>query len=170
VKVETGAKVWLPGDAGRVEGPATGDLMAELTYEHGRPREIAFRRLGRDAGAEQVIDTVARLDLRDPANRHAAEHLLTHGLPWTGEVVSDVAALVRLAAQRGTVERSVYDLRDDSSDFSLAAKLGLELGVEHEHVEVERRLVAASAWTRGSQERLREDCVGVTTEPPEGTS
>jgi hypothetical protein len=169
VKAETGAKVWLPGDAGRFPGPATGDLIAELTYEHGAPREIAFRRVGH-AEASHVVDTVARLDLRDPENLRAAAGILAHGLPWTGEVLSDVASLVRLAAQRGTVERSVYDLRNDSSDFALAAKLGYELGLEHEHVDVERRLVAASAWTDGSQERVREDCVGVTTEPPEGTS
>lgn len=170
VKADSRAQAWLPGRIGRIQGPSTGDLMAEVAYEHGRPRELAFRRLGTAAGSGQVVDTVARLDLRDPANRRAAEGMLSHPLPWDTSLAGEIGGLVRLAAQRGTVERSVYALRDDSSDFALAAKLAVELGVEHEHVEVERRLVAASAWTQGSQERLREDCLGVTTEPPEGTS
>ena len=61
--------------------------------------------------------------------------------------------------QHGTVERAVYDVRDESSDFELAARLGQELGLELEDIKVQRRLVAASAWTPGSQERVREDCV-----------
>ena len=47
--------------------------MTELTLAGDEPREIAFRTVGRSAGGGQVADTVARLDLRDPANRAAAD-------------------------------------------------------------------------------------------------
>jgi Flp pilus assembly pilin Flp len=158
-RLETGASVWLGTHTAEMAGPSTGDVMVELTLEHGAgPREVAFRTAKNGAGG-QVVDTVARLDLRDPANRAAAEHLLTRRLPWPPDVAAEVHRLMLYTVQHGTVERSVYDVRDESSDFELAARLGEELGIEVNRVRVQRRLVAASAWTPGSQERLREDCV-----------
>jgi Flp pilus assembly pilin Flp len=148
---------WPPG--ARFAGPSSGDAIVELTLGRDGPSEIAFRRLGRGAGAGRVIDTVARLDLRDPANRAAAAGLLKRPLPWPGSIGAELRPLLRLAVQRGTVEQSVYDVRDSSSSFDLAARLGAELGVDVDEVHLERRLVAASAWTAGSQERVREDCV-----------
>jgi hypothetical protein len=73
--------------------------------------------------------------------------------------VQEVHQLMLYTVQRGTVERAVYDVRDESGTFELAARLGEELGIEVDHVKVQRRLVSASAWTPGSQERVREDCV-----------
>jgi Flp pilus assembly pilin Flp len=156
-KVDSALYGWPPGT--RVAGPSTGDMIVELTLGSDGPREIAFRRLGRGAGAGRVVDTVARLDLRDPANRAAAAGLLARRLPWPGSVGAELRPLLRLAVQRGTVEQAVYDLRDDSTSFEVAARFGGELGLEADHVHVERRLVAASAWIAGSQERVREDCV-----------
>ena len=63
-------------------------------------------------------------------------------------------------AQAGTrVERAVYAVRDESGEFDLAARIGVAFGVEADRVDVDKRLVAASAWTPGSQERVREDCL-----------
>jgi hypothetical protein len=169
-RIDTGARIWLLGRAGRVAGPSTGEVMVELTLDRGAPRELAIRSVGRPAGHGRVVDTVARLDLRDPVNRRAAEGVLSHSLPWPPDLAYDLGALTLLAVQRGVVERAVYDVRNDSSDFELGARLGLALGIAHEDIEIERRLVAASAWTHGSQEMLREDCSGVTSEPPAGTS
>ena len=157
-RLDTGATVWLPGHASQLAGPSTGDVMVELTLEHGAFREVAFRTAARGSAPGQAVDTVARLDLRDPANRAAARHLLTQGLPWTKNVAADVHRLMLYTVQRGTVERSVYDVSDGSGTFSLAARLGMELGVDLDQVRVQRRLVSASAWTPGSQERVREDC------------
>ncbi len=158
-RLDTGATVWLPRHASQLAGPSTGDVMVELTLEHGSFREIAFRTSARGSAPGQAVETVARLDLRDPANRAAAEHLLAHGLPWPTNIAADLHRLMLYTVQRGTVERSVYDVRDESGTFSLAARLGMELGIDVDKVEVQRRLVAASAWTPGSQERVREDCV-----------
>jgi hypothetical protein len=157
--IETGATVWLPRHTSQLAGPSTGDVMVELTLEHGDFREVAFRTAARGSAPGQAVDTVARLDLRDPANRAAAEHLLTQGLPWAKNIAADLHRLMLYTVQRGTVERSVYDVSDDSGTFSLAARLGMELGVDLDKVKIQRRLVSASAWTPGSQERVREDCV-----------
>jgi hypothetical protein len=158
-RLDAGIKAWTPGHGTRTSGPTTGDMVIELTLERGSPRQIAFRRLGRSAGGRRVVDTVARLDLRDPANRAAAASLLARPLPWPTAAVREVRGLLQLAVQRGTVEQSVYDVRDDSGSVELAARLGAELGVDVNKVRVERRLVSASAWIGGSAERAREDCV-----------
>ena len=147
MRMRLDSRVHLPVGAGGLPGPTTGDVMAEVTFEGGEPRDVAFRTVGRGAGGGRVADTVARLDLRDPANRAAAA------------AAPDLPALLRLAVRRGVVERAVYDVRDDSGSFELGVRLGAELGVETADVRVQRRLVAASAWTPGSQERVREDCV-----------
>ena len=158
-RLGSGATLWLPGRAGRVVGPSTGDVIVELTLDGTEPRELAFRNIGRGRGAGEVVDTVARLDLRHPANRRAAGTVLAHSLPWPPELAPRLRALALLAVQRGVIERSVYSLRDDSSSFELAARFGAELGVMANEVHVQRRLVAASAWTDGGRERVREDCL-----------
>jgi hypothetical protein len=142
-----------------VHGPSTPDVMTELTFDRGRAREIAFRIAERGPGRNRVTEWLGRLDLRDPANRAAAESLLTHGLPWPSEVLSDLRALARRTAAVGTVERAEYAVRDDSANLELGARLGVAIGVEAGDVRVDRRLVSASAWTNGSHERVREDCL-----------
>jgi hypothetical protein len=170
-RLDSGATVWLPRHAAQVAGPTTGDVMVELTYEHGVFRDLAFRTVAPGGLRGHVVDTVARLDLRDPANRAAAAHLITRRLPWPADVAHELRALMLYTVQRGTVERAVYEVRDESSEFELAARLGQELGLQLEDVKVQRRLVAASAWTPGSQERVREDCVrlGSAGRHPAGT-
>jgi hypothetical protein len=48
---------------------------------------------------------------------------------------------------------------DASHTSSLTARLGATLGLDVEHIDVRRQLVAASAWTRGSPQRQRVDCL-----------
>jgi hypothetical protein len=150
--LESGANAWLPQSRAAITGPG-GQVMIELTLDGTAARELAFRTAARGRGGTQVVDTVARLDLRDPRNRAAAESVLTSGM-----AAPRLLALMRYTARHGTVERALYDVRDSSTSFALAVKLVAELGLEDQDVEVERRLVTASAWTHGSQERLREDC------------
>jgi hypothetical protein len=149
-----------PGLAAAI-GPSVGasprgPLVAEYTRDSQGPRELAFRITTPGARGNEVIETVARLDLRDPRSRELAERLVKHGSPWSGPDVRDA---IRRAAATGTVERSVYAVDDASADFALAARLGVELGVGTGRTSVTRTLVAASAWTPGSGERLREDCI-----------
>lgn len=153
----------------RIHGPSIGDAVVELTRDAAGPREVAFRTVERAPRADRVVETVARLDLRDAANRAAAEPLLALRLPWPPAVARELRMLVARAVRSGIVERAVYDVRDGSRELELSAELGLALGVRGTEVEVDRRLVAASAWTDGSRARDRADC-GVTGEPPERTS
>jgi hypothetical protein len=153
--------VALPGVSGRVEGPSTGDSIVELTRDASGPREIAFRKVQRGTRAGEVVETVARLDLRDPANRSAAEPLLAVRLPWPPAVARDLRILVARAVRTGIVERAVYDVDDDSRGVELSGSLGLSFGVDASEAELDSRLVAAHAWTGGSRARERADC-GVT--------
>jgi hypothetical protein len=145
--------VFGPVVAARPRGP----LIAEYTVDGGGPRELAFRVTSPGARANETVETVARLDLRDPRSRAIAERLLRHSSPWSGS--AELRDAIRRAAATGTVERSVYAVDDASSDFEFAGRLGVELGVGVGNTSVTRTLVAASAWTPGSGERLREDCL-----------
>ena len=133
--------------------PQRGPIVAEYTRDDHGPRELAFRVTS--VGA-QTVETVARLDLRDPRSRAVAGRLLQQGSPWSGPELRDA---IRHAAATGTIERSVYSVDDSSTDFQLAARLGVEVGVGVGRTSAVRTLVAASAWTPGSGERAREDCV-----------
>jgi hypothetical protein len=159
----------LPGVDAQIDGPSTGDSVVELTRDAAGPRELAFRTVERGTRKDQVVETVARLDLRDAGNRAAVESLLSLRLPWPPAVARELRPLVARSVRTGIVERAVYDVADGSNGIELNAKFGLALGVDTSEVDVDRRLVAAAAWTNGSRARERADC-GVTGEPVEGTS
>jgi hypothetical protein len=159
-KLDSVATALLPGDRRRAHGPSTGDVMTEITSDAGGVREIAFRTAKRGPRPGQLTEVVGRLDLRDPANRAVAEPLLSRRLPWPPAVLSDLRAVALRTAQAGTVERAVYAVRDRSEDFEAAVQLGIALGVDADKINVDKRLVAAGAWTPGSsRERVREDCL-----------
>jgi hypothetical protein len=144
--------VSLPGVDADVAGPSTGDTIVELTQDASGPREIAFRTVERGARPEHVVETVARLDLRDPANR--AERSLHE--------------LVTRAVRTGIVERAVYAVEDDSDGLELGAGLGVSVGVDASETELDRRLVAAQAWTGGSRARERADCAAGSSRRGDG--
>jgi hypothetical protein len=148
----------LPGLGAGFEGPAAREGIVEVTRDRAGPRELAFRAGGPGGRSGRVVETVARLDLREPGNRAAAAALLERPLPWPPAVAGDLRALLRRAVSTGIVERAVYDVRDDTDALKLEAKFGLALGVDGRELEIDRRLVAASAWTHGSRERERTDC------------
>jgi len=145
---------------GHTAGPiGRGPVIAEYTRDRGGPRELAFRAAAPGARRHEVVETVARLDLREPANRAIAARLLRRRTPWPPAVIDDLRAVIRRAVAVGTVERSVYAVSDRSGDVALAGRLGLELGLELERTKLDRRLVSATAWTGGFRARAREDCV-----------
>jgi hypothetical protein len=148
-------------------GGRTGPLMLAVTRDRGGLRELSFRRVAAGEDEGEVVETVGRLDLRDPASRAVAERLLRVRLPWPPAIVDDLRAVLQRTLVAGTIERSVYAVEDRSHEFSLAARLAVELGVEASSLDVSRRLVDASAWTRGSPERRRVDCVGEDGGRPE---
>jgi hypothetical protein len=150
---------WLPGGERRRALRGTGDVLVELTRADGELHEIAFRTVNAGAREGELVETVARLDLRDPGNRAAVSQLIAVRLPWPPSVMGDLRAVARRAVQTGVVERSVYASHDESDRFELSAKLGLEVGLQGDRIRERRRLVSASAWTDGSAERERVDCL-----------
>ena len=136
-----------------------GPVIAEYTRDRAGPRELAFRAAAPGARRDEVVETVARLDLRDGANRAVAARLLRRRAPWPPSILEDLRAVVRHTVAVGTVERSVYAVSDHSAGLELAARFGLELGLELERTKADRRLVSATAWTGGSRARAREDCL-----------
>jgi hypothetical protein len=144
---------------GLVDAGPRGPVVGEYTRDRSGPRELAFRVSAPGAREGQVVETVARLDLRVPANRAVAADLLRHPAPWPPSVAAELRAAIRQAARTGTVERSVYAVEDGSRSLELAARAGAEVGIEAGYSKVDRRLLDASAWTAGSQERAREDCI-----------
>jgi hypothetical protein len=61
----------------------------------------------------------------------------------------------------GVIERFAYDVTQSRRGFSIAGKLGLALGLEHQRVTAERRLVSAIASVHGGPPQRRMDCMGV---------
>jgi len=144
---------------GLLDTGSRGPVVAEYTRDRSGPRELAFRISAPGSGEGRVVETVARLDLRVPANFDVAARLLRHRAPWPPSAAADLREAIRQTVRTGTVERSVYAVEDGSRSLELAARFGTEVGVEAGYSKVDRRLVEASAWTAGSQERAREDCI-----------
>ena len=145
--------------AGLLDAAPAGPAVAEYTRDGAGPRELTFRVSAQGPRRGQVVETVARLDLRVEANRAVAARLLRHRPPWPPAVAADLRAAMAQAVRTGTVERSVYAVDDGSRSFALAGRLGAEVGIEGGYAKVDRRLVSASAWTAGSRERARADCL-----------
>ena len=120
----------------------------------GVPRELALR-AARAAG-DRVEEYTARLDLGDPANRALAERALRPG----GDA-ADLRALAARIGSHGTVERDGYAVTREQHGFSVAGRLGVALGLAHERITEERRLVDAIAWVNGGPAQRRFDCLGV---------
>jgi hypothetical protein len=144
---------------GLLDAGGRGPVVAEYRRDRSGPRELAFRVSARGAREGQVVETVARLDLRVDANRAVAARLLRHRAPWPPSVAADLKAAVAHAVRFGTVERSVFAVEDGSRSLELAARAGAEVGLEGGYAKVDRRLLEATARTGGSQERAREDCI-----------
>jgi hypothetical protein len=134
-------------------------LVLSVTRDAHGLRELAFRRVEAGARRGEAVEWVGRLDLRDPANRAVADSLLRHPLPWPPRVAEDLRAALRRTVQVGTVERSVFAVSDNSKDLAVAVRAAAEFGLDASTIDVERHLVGASAWTAGSPERQRVDCV-----------
>jgi hypothetical protein len=78
-----------------------------------------------------------------------------------GGTRDDLEAVALRAARAGVVERNGYETSERRRGVSLAGRLGVSLGLSHERVSAERRLVDAVAWVRGGPPVRRLDCLGV---------
>lgn len=131
--------------------------LVEYTRDRDGPRELVFRHADPSDHGNRVTETVARLGLRDPANWAVARPLVEdyHG---PAAVARAAAAALRRIRAAGVTERYVSTVADRSSGASLSFAVGLKFSAGARKIDVDKRLVAASAWTPGSHERERYDC------------
>jgi hypothetical protein len=129
--------------------------VADVSWERGTARELALRTAV--TGGDRVEEYSARLDLRDAGNRAVAERLLHPG----GSTPGDVRALIARVKSDGVVERDAYAYGERRRGFSVAGRLGIALGLAHQRISSERRLIDAIAWIDGDRPQRRFDCLGV---------
>jgi hypothetical protein len=130
----------------------------EWLVEYTLGRELVFRHAEPDGLGTKVTETIARLDLRDPANLAAARPLLEHSLPWPpGDGPRKQAVMDRIATH-GVIERTVSEIDDDSKGASGSVRGGLKFGATARKVKVRKQLVQASVQ-RGALNGARLDCV-----------
>jgi hypothetical protein len=130
----------------------------EWLVEYTVGRELVFRHAEPDDLGNKLTETIARLDLRDPANLAAARPLLEHGLPWPPGDGPRKQAVMRRIVSHGVIERTVSEIDDDSKGASGWVRGGLKLGASARKVQVRRQLVQASVQ-RGALDGARLDCV-----------
>jgi hypothetical protein len=130
----------------------------EWLVEYTVGRELVFRHAEPQALGNKVTETIARLDLRDPANLAAARPLLEHGLPWPPGGGAGQEAVMRRIATHGVIERTVSEIDDDSKGASGSIQGGLKLGASARKVKVRKQLVQATVQ-RGALTGARLDCV-----------
>ena len=140
-------------------GGTAAPSLAEYTRDADGPLELAFRGVTRGDRPGQVVESVARMDLRDPVNLSVAWPLLSHPAPWPPSLFAAMRDVIGYAVAVGTVEQSVYAVTDRSHDIDVSIGLGAGLGLRAERIDVDRRLVSAMAMIHGSAPRAREDCV-----------
>ena len=149
---DPGFAVDLPGFPAAPAG--TRSVVADVGWEGGAVRELALRAATvRDGRMEQRS---ARLDLRDPVSRSLATRLLR-----PGRTAGDLRAVIDRVASHGVVERASYETTERRRGFSVGGRLGVALGLSHQRITAERRLVDAVASVRGAAPQRRFDCLGV---------
>jgi hypothetical protein len=139
-------------------GRGRDEWVAEYTSGPDGPREIAFRQATPSGTGNTVSETVARLDLRDPANLAIARPLFESKERWTAVGGTGKQAVMDRIATHGVVERTVSEIDDDSAGVSFGVSGGWKFGLGGKKVAVHKRLVRASV-TRGALAGARLDCV-----------
>jgi hypothetical protein len=101
---------------------------------------------------------VATLDLRDPANWAVARPVIAR-LRGPRGAAADVGAVLERIRVAGTTQLYTWAYNDSSTGVSAAFGVGLKLGGSVELVHIRKQLLDARAWTPGSAERARADCL-----------
>jgi hypothetical protein len=134
------------------------EWVAEYTSGSDGPREIAFRQATAGDAGRTVTETVARLDLRDPANLAIARPLFESKQRWTAVGGAGKQAVMDRIATHGVVERTVSAIDDDSAGASFGVSGGWKFALGGKKVAVHKRLVRATVQ-RGALAGARLDCV-----------
>jgi len=141
-----------PWEAGKAE------WVSEYTRgPHGEPREIVLRtaRMGSD---NRLTESIAHLDLTDPANYAIARPFLGTPMPRSFPFGAARRALLERIATHGIVEQLDSEVEDDSRGVAIDVGAVVKFGLGGKHVAVHRSLVQASVQ-RGTLIGKRLDCV-----------
>jgi hypothetical protein len=131
--------------------------LVEYTRDRAGPREVVLRHADPSDGGNRVTETVARLNVRDPAN-WAVAHALVEDYHGPAAVARAAEAVLRRIREAGVTERYVSTVADNTSGVALSFAAGLKFSFDARKVKIDKRLLEASAWTPGSAERERFDC------------
>jgi hypothetical protein len=134
------------------------EWIAEYSHDRGGPRELAFRTAKPGDHGNSVTETVARLDLRDPANLRIARPFLASQEPWSALGGGAKQAVLDRITTHGVVERTVTAIDDDSKGAALSLSGGWKFGIGGKKIAVHKRLVRATVQ-RGALAGARLDCV-----------
>ncbi|WP_028063204.1 hypothetical protein [Solirubrobacter soli] len=141
-----------PREAGKAE------WLTEYTRgPGGEPRELVLR-TAISRSDNRLTETVAHLDLSDPANYAAARPFLGDPISRTFPIGAARRALLDRVATSGTIERLTSDVNDTSRGLSVDVKAGIEFGLGGKKLSVHRTLVSATVQ-RGAIAGKRLDCV-----------
>jgi hypothetical protein len=143
-----------------LQAPGRGrtDLVAEYTFGPGGPRSLVLRRALPSRSNHRLTETVATLDLSDPANWAVAAPAIARLRTPSGKL-ADLRALLARIRTAGTTQRYVSAVNDSTTGVALAFGEGLKFGVSGSRIKIRRRLIDARAWTPGSASRARADCL-----------
>jgi hypothetical protein len=143
-----------------LQAPGRGrtDLLAEYSFDRAGPRALVFRRAVPSQGGNRLTEVVATLDLRSPANWAVARPVIER-LRGPHGAAADVRAVLRRIRAAGTTQLYTSAYNDSSTGVSAAFGVGLKLGGSVEVVHIRKQLLDARAWTPGSAERARADCL-----------
>jgi hypothetical protein len=134
------------------------DLVAEYTFGRDGTRSVVLRRAVPSRGNNRLTETVATLDLTQPANWAVAAPVIARLRSPSGKL-ADLRALLARIRVAGTTQRYVSTVNDSTTGAALDFGEGLEFGVSASRIQIRRRLVDARAWTPGSAARARADCL-----------
>ena len=142
-RLDTGATVWLPRHRSQLAGPSTGDVMVELTLEHGGlPRDrVPHRRARVGARAGGRHGRAAR-----PARSRRTARSRERGCSLRGLAAGAARArrgpaarlMLRHACSAALVERSVYAVTTSSTRAALAARSASSSGSTSTRSTVQR--------------------------------
>jgi hypothetical protein len=129
--------------------------LEATTDAAGVPRDARYRITGAGARDGEIVELIAPLDLRSPANAAAARELITRA-PAGTIGLARAGALLRRTLDRDRLERRVYRESEGTRGGGLKV---FGVGVDHRTSASLRTLVEAQAIDADGRTSLRADCL-----------
>ncbi len=152
---DPGSRSTCPASRPAPAGLALGRRRGHVGGRRGLASSRCAARRRTDGRLEEITGAARPARAREPRARRAAA--ASAGADARGPARAGRARI----ATHGVVERAGYAVTERRRGVSVAGRLGIALGLSHERITAERRLVDAIAWVRGGPPQHRFDCLGV---------